>query len=98
MNRPILCVQHKKPLWNIESSNELASQFKRSQFCFGLDALMIVKVDVVIYQLSCFCESIDLIDRKEFEYTGKEYNSINLSEYLMGSSFTILGYIDPPKP
>ena len=60
MNRPTLCVQHKKPLWNIESSNELASQFKRSQFCFGLDALMIVKVDVVIYQLSCFCESIDL--------------------------------------
>lgn len=39
----------------------------------------------------------NLIDRQEFEYYGKEYNSKNLSDYLMESSFTILGYIDPPK-
>lgn len=34
LKRLTLCVQHKKPLWQIKLSNELASQFKRSQFCF----------------------------------------------------------------
>ena len=39
LNRPKLCEQHKKPLWQIKLRNELASQFKRSQFSFKLNAL-----------------------------------------------------------
>jgi len=39
----------------------------------------------------------NLIDRQEFEYYGKEYSSKNLSDFLIESSFAILGYIDPPK-
>ena len=54
MNCPKLCVQHKKPLWHIKLSNELASQFKRSQFCFELNTLMIVKVNVIINHSSSF--------------------------------------------
>jgi len=39
----------------------------------------------------------NLIDRSEFDLLGKEYNSQNLSDFLIRSSFTIFGYIDPPK-
>lgn len=39
----------------------------------------------------------NLIDRSEFDFWGKEYNSQNLSDFLIGSSFIIFGYIDPPK-
>lgn len=39
----------------------------------------------------------NLIDKQKFEYYGKEYNSKNLSDFLIGSDFTLLGYIDPPK-
>ncbi len=60
MNCPKLCVQHKKPLWHIKLSNELASQFKRSQFCFKLDTLMIVKVNIVINELFCIGECLEL--------------------------------------
>ena len=50
----------KKPLWRNELSNELASQFKRSQFCFELYALMIVEIDVIINELFCFRKSLNL--------------------------------------
>jgi len=53
VNRTTFCVQYKKPLWEIKSSNEPASQFKRSQFCFELNALVIVKVDVIINEPPC---------------------------------------------
>lgn len=39
----------------------------------------------------------NLIDKNAFEYYGKEYNSQNLSDFLIGSNFTIFGYIDPQK-
>ncbi|SFB95884.1 hypothetical protein SAMN02910406_00909 [Ruminococcus albus] len=70
MNRPTLCVQHKKAPMIIESSNKLASQFKRSQFCFELNALVIVKVYVIINELLCFCKSLYLhtVNAFGFEY------------------------------
>ena len=44
----------KSPYGILNLRNGLASQFKRSQFCFKLDTLVIVKVDVIINELSCF--------------------------------------------
>jgi len=72
MNRPKLCVQHKKALWIIELSNELASQFKRSQFCFKLNALVIVEVDIIIDQLPCFSECFDLRSVNTFCFEDRE--------------------------
>ena len=56
MNCPNLYGQHKRtPLrHNIRfSSNELASVFHRCQFCFELDALVVVEVDVFTYEQAC---------------------------------------------
>ncbi len=58
MNCPTLCVQHQKE--SLKSSNELASQFKWSQFCFMLNTLMNIKVNVIINKPSCFCKSLFL--------------------------------------
>ena len=53
MNCPNLYGQHKRtPLrHNIRfSSNELASVFHRCQFCFELDTLEVVKVNIFTYE------------------------------------------------
>ena len=50
----------KAPYGKNELSNKLASQFKRSQFCFKLDTLMIVKVNIVINELFCIGECLEL--------------------------------------
>ena len=49
MNRPRLCGKHKKA-YNIrkrEFSNRLTSLFGRCQFCFGLDALVVIEKDII---------------------------------------------------
>ena len=52
MNYPNLSGQHKNRLWVeiFNLSNELASLFKRCQFCLELDSLAVVKVDVFTYE------------------------------------------------
>ena len=52
MNCPKLCRQNKNPLLGriLKLSNELTSHFKGSQFCFKLDTLVIVEVDVLTYE------------------------------------------------
>ena len=72
MNCPKLCVQHKKPLWIIESNDKPASQFKRSQFCFELNALMIVKVDVIINELPCFGKCLYLRSVNAFGFEDRK--------------------------
>ena len=36
-----LCVQHRKPLWQLRSDNKLTSLFMRGQFCFELNLSII---------------------------------------------------------
>ena len=52
MNRARLCGQHKKApdvgLYN--SSNELAPQLQRCQFCFSLNTVVIVVIDIFPYE------------------------------------------------
>lgn len=50
MNRHELCKQHKKASKEKILSNELTSQFERGQFCFKLNTLVVVKVDVFTYE------------------------------------------------
>ena len=52
MNCPKLSRQYKKSLLEVENkilSNKLISFFKRSQFCFSLDTVVVVEVDVFRY-------------------------------------------------
>ena len=35
-------------------SNILAPKFHRCQFCFSLDTLVVIEIDIIINQLSCF--------------------------------------------
>ena len=50
---PGLCRQHKKNPYGSKYkilSDILTSYFKRSQFCFELDTLTVVEIDVFIYE------------------------------------------------
>ena len=76
MNRPVLWGQHKKGSLKQEYkflSNILAPQFQRRQFCFGLDALVVVEINVIINEFSRFSKSGNLcaVNTLGFE-NGKE--------------------------
>ena len=51
------------------SSDELAPQFQRCQFCFGLDTLVVIEIDVIINELPGLFEGSDLcpVDTLRFE-------------------------------
>ena len=55
------------------SSKELTSQFKRSQFCFKLNSLMVVKIDVSINEKTSFLKSLKFYAVNTFSFeNGKE--------------------------
>ena len=52
LNCPKLSRQYKKSLLEVENkilSNKLISFFKRSQFCFSLNTIIVVEVNVFCY-------------------------------------------------
>lgn len=51
------------------SSNELAPKFQRCQFCFGLDTLVVIEIDVIINELPGLLKGSNLrpVDTFRFE-------------------------------
>ena len=51
-------------------SNKLISQFKRSQFCFGLKTLIIVKINVIINEEASLLKGFELcsVNTLSFQY------------------------------
>ena len=74
LNRARLCGQHKKApdvgIYN--SSNELAPQFQRCQFCFGLNALVVVEEDVVVNERASFFKGGNLLAVDTFCFENRE--------------------------
>ena len=73
MNRPNLCGQYKKApygSWYLNLSNELTSLFEWCQFCFKLDALMIVEMYVLTYEEASLLIGLKFyaVDTFGFEY------------------------------
>ena len=50
----IVRTAQKQPKGRMMLSNKLISHFKRSQFCFNLNSLVIVEVDVFVYEEASF--------------------------------------------
>ena len=72
MHRPQLYGQHKKtPFYGtiLNLSNILTSFFKRSQFCFKLDTLVVVEINVLTYEEASLliCLQFHPIDALRFQ-------------------------------
>lgn len=70
----IVRTAQKKPpnIGNEILSNMLTSFFQRRQFCFSLDALVVVEVDVIINGLSCLCKRGKLYPVDAFRFKNRE--------------------------
>ena len=72
------CADSTKSPWcrKNELSNRLTSQFQRRQFCFELDALVVVEVDVVINELTRLFKGCNLlaVDALRFENGEKVFS------------------------
>ena len=75
MHRTKLCGQHKKAHYGREiknSSKELTSLFEGSQFCFKLNTLMIVEIDVSVDEKTSFIKSLKFYTVNAFCFENRE--------------------------
>lgn len=75
MHSPKLCGQHKKAHYGREiknSSKELTSHFEGSQFCFKLNTLMIVEIDVSVDEKTSFIKSLKFNAVNAFGFEDRE--------------------------
>ena len=75
MHSSKLCGQHKKAHYGREiknSSNELTSLFEGSQFCFKLNTLVIVEIDVSVDEKTSFIKSLKFYAVNTFGFENRE--------------------------
>ena len=74
MNRARLCGQHKKaPDEGINnSSNELAPQLSRCQFCFSLNALVVVEENIVVNKRASFFKGSNFLPVDAFCFENRK--------------------------